>query len=343
MGASVSELTKVKGIGSRTAEGIACSRDNFNVDKELSLADKHRANIINIRDKRYPACLKEIYDPPPVLYVRGEFVRGDCLAIAIVGSRRCSTYGSEQASRFGHLLASAGVTIVSGMARGIDTAAHSGALSAKGRTIAVQGCGLGRVFPPENEKLYELIARSGACISELPLEFEARSENFPARNRIISGLSMGSIIVEASNRSGALLTAKSALEQNREVMVLPGRIDSPMSYGSNRLIKQGARLIDCIEDVMEAIGYIGQGLKPYASSAAQKAESRVEAPLFDAARLNLSDSEKSIYEIFDHEVMHVEDIITRTGLGAGAVNAALISLRLKGLVKQFPGNIFKKN
>jgi DNA processing protein len=343
LGASVSELAKVNGIGFKTAERIAGSRDKFNTKKELALAEKLGVWIVNAADKRYPPALKQIYDPPPVLYVKGTLERADNLAIAIVGSRRNSTYGAEQASRFAHFLASAGFTIVSGMARGIDTAAHRGALSAGGRTIAVQGCGLVNVFPPENKKLQGLILDCGASISELPLGYEALSENFPSRNRIISGLSMGVIVIEAPARSGALITVKAALEQNREVMVVPGKIDSPISVGSHRLIKEGARLVDCVEDVMETLGYIGEDLKGHVSSAAKKARADVEGPLFDVGRLNLSDAEKAIYDCLGREAMHVDEVIVGTGLGAGKVNSELISLRLKGLIKQLPGNMFKRN
>ena len=343
LGASVSELAKVNGIGFKTAERIASSRDKFNTKKELAMAAKLGVWIINAADKRYPPALKQIYDPPPVLYVKGTLERADSLAIAIVGSRRHSTYGAEQASRFAHMLASAGFTIVSGMARGIDTAAHRGALSASGRTIAVQGCGLANVFPPENKKLYGLITDSGACMSELPLEYEALSENFPPRNRIISGLAMGVIVIEAPAKSGALITVKAALEQNREVMVVPGKIDSPISVGSHRLIKEGARLVDCVEDVMETLGYIGEDLKGHAASAAEKAQADVERPVFDVGRLNLSPDERAIYDCLGREPMHVDEVIVGTGLGAGKVNSGLISLRLKGLIKQQPGNLFKRN
>lgn len=343
LGASVSELAKVNGIGFKTAERIARSTDKFNTKKELAMAAKLGVWIINAADKRYPPALKQIYDPPPVLYVKGTLERADSLAIAIVGSRRHSTYGAEQASRFAHMLASAGFTIVSGMARGIDTAAHRGALSASGRTIAVQGCGLANVFPPENKKLYGLITDSGACMSELPLEYEALSENFPPRNRIISGLAMGVIVIEASAKSGALITVKAALEQNREVMVVPGKIDSPISVGSHRLIKDGARLVDCVEDVMETLGYIGEDLKGHAASAAEKAQADVERPVFDVGRLNLSPAERAIYDCLGREPMHVDEVIVGTGLGAGKVNSGLISLRLKGLIKQQPGNLFKRN
>jgi len=340
LGASVSELTRIEGIGFKTADLIAQTRDNFNIEKELELADKLGVWIINLNDRRYPPLLKRIYDPPPVLYIKGDFTAADNLAVAIVGSRRCSLYGQEQSSRFAYLLASAGFTISSGMARGIDTAAHQGALSAGGRTIAVQGCGLANVFPPENKKLFEIITESGACISELPLEYEPLSENFPPRNRIIAGLSLGTIVVEASYNSGALITAQSALENNIEVMAVPGKIDSPLSKGSNQLIKQGARLIDSVGDVMEALGYIGDELKSHTADAAQKADETIQTPLFDVSQLNLSDCEKMIYDCLSKEPIHIEDIIAEADLSPGSINAGLVSLQLKGLVKQLPGSLF---
>jgi DNA processing protein len=340
LGASVSELTRIDGIGSHTAERIASSRDKFDVVAELELADKLGVWIINLQDVRYPALLKQIYDPPPVLYVKGTLTEADNLCLAIVGSRRCSFYGSEQSSRFAHILAAAGFTICSGMARGIDTAAHQGALAAGGRTIAVQGCGLANIFPPENRKLFDEIAESGACISELPLCYEPLAENFPPRNRIIAGLSLGTIVIEAGNNSGALLTAKAALEYNREVMAIPGKIDSPLSKGANRLIKEGAKLVDSVEDVMDALGYVGSRLSEHVGSTVDAIAGRVEMPLFDIKQLKLSSDEKSVYDCLHSEPSHIEEIISELDLPAGSVNAAVVSLRLKGLIKQLPGNLF---
>ena len=342
LGASVAELAKINGVGFKTAERIASTRGKFDVGAELELAEKLDIWIINVDDKRYPPALKQIYDPPPVLYIKGSLTREDNLAISIVGSRLCSLYGQEQSSRLAHFLSSAGFTICSGMARGIDTAAHQGALSAGGRTIAVQGCGLANVFPPENKKLFELIAESGACISELPLGYEPLSENFPPRNRIIAGLSLGTIVVEAGLRSGALITARAALENNRDVMAVPGKIDSPLSKGTHRLLKQGAKLIESVEDVMEGLGYIGEQLEDHVSTAAEKAGDIVEAPLFDIKALKLSGPEKTIFECLKKEPSHIEEIIADTDLAAGSVNAGLVSLRLKGLIKQLPGNLFLK-
>ena len=343
LSASVSELAKIDGIGFKTAEQIARSRDKFDTCAELELADKLGVWIIHFNDERYPPVLNRIYDPPPVIYIKGSLTPQDNLAIAIVGSRRCSLYGQEQSSRLAHLLSSAGFTVCSGMARGIDTAAHQGALSAGGRTIAVQGCGLANIFPPENKKLSELIAESGACISELPLRYEPLSENFPPRNRIIAGLALGTIVVEAGLRSGALITARAALENNREVMAVPGKIDSPLSKGTHQLIKQGAQLVESVEDVMEALGYIGEHLENHATAAAAKASEKIEAPLFDVGQLNLSEAEKTIYDCLGKEPLHIEQIIAETNLAPGKVNASLISLRLKGLTRQLPGSLYVRN
>lgn len=343
MGASVAEMVKVEGIGTQTAEKIARTRNTFDADRELELAEKLGVWLVTTEDERYPAALKSIYDPPPMLYVQGTLMRNDALAVAMVGSRRCSLYGQEQASRFAHFLASAGFTVVSGGARGIDSAAHTGALKAGGRTIAVQGCGLKHVFPPENEKLFKQIAESGAVVSELPLESESIATNFPPRNRIIAGLSMGTIVIEAAQSSGSLITASASLEYNREVMAVPGKIDSPLSKGSNELIKKGARLVDCVEDVMDALGYVGQGLTLHAGAAAKSAEEEVEGtPLLDAARLKLVGHEEQVLGSLTKEPVHIDEVITATGLGAGGVSAALVGLQLKGLAKQLPGGLYVK-
>ncbi len=342
LGASVSGLMKVEGIGARTGERIAASRDKFDSCAELELAGKLGVWIVHMEDPRYPPVLRQIYDPPPVLYIKGTLDRADNLAIGIVGCRRCSLYGQEQSSRLAHLLAAAGFTIVSGMARGIDTAAHTGALAAEGRTLAVQGCGLSRVFPPENAKLFELISASGACISELPLRAEPLAENFPPRNRIIAGLSLGTIVVEAGLRSGALITAQAAMESNREVMAVPGKVDSPLSQGPHRLIKEGAKLIETVEDVMEALGYIGDQLKDHTALTAKEVAEKVETPLFETTKFNLKGHEKTIYDALGKEPLHIDQVIADTSLPAGAVNAGVVSLRLKGLIKQLPGNLFTK-
>ncbi|UCG47745.1 MAG: DNA-processing protein DprA [Phycisphaerales bacterium] len=340
LGASVSELGKVEGIGFRTAERIAGTREKFDASAEIDLAASLGVYLLSLQDSRYPPMLKRIHDPPPVLYVKGSLTRDDNLAVSIVGSRRCSMYGREQSGRLAHMLASAGFTICSGMARGIDTEAHNGALAARGRTIAVQGCGLANVFPPENKRLFGLVCESGACISELPLGYEPLAENFPPRNRIIAGLSLGTIVIEAGLRSGALITAAAALDYNREVMAVPGKIDSPLARGSNRLIKQGAKLVESVEDVIEALGYFGEQLQDHVAAAAENAARAAQTPLFDVGQLKLAPDEKRIHGLLTKEPTHIEQIIADTGLSPGAVNAALVSLRLKALIKQLPGSFF---
>ncbi|HAL44476.1 MAG: DNA protecting protein DprA [Planctomycetes bacterium GWF2_42_9] len=342
LGASAASLARVEGVGEKTAEKIFRSRNDFDVEKELELADKFGVCILDLTDERYPAALKKIYDPPPVIYIKGDVRPSDGLAVAIVGSRRCSTYGTEQAQRFAHLLAAAGFTIVSGMARGIDSAAHLGALSAGGRTLAVQGCGLSHIFPPENKSLFDKISQSGACISELPMEYEPLPENFPPRNRIIAGLSLATIVIEAMPRSGALLTAKAALENNREVMAIPGRIDSPLSRGPHGLIKQGAKLVESVEDVIDALEFLQKDFAQHVENSSKKEIEKTQKLLFDTSKLNLSKEEQKILDCLDGEEVHIEELIAKSELPAGKVNATLISMRLKGIVKQFPGNYFAK-
>ncbi|MBN1845768.1 MAG: DNA-processing protein DprA [Sedimentisphaerales bacterium] len=343
LAATAGQLSSVPGIGRKTAERIARGRDEAEVDKELALAEKLGVHILTWESADYPKLLGEIPDPPPVLYVKGQFARSDCLALAMVGSRNCSAYGQEQAARLSHLLAAAGFTIVSGLARGIDTAAHRGALGAEGRTIAVQGCGLSGVFPPENRDLARQIADGrGAVISELPLTFEPLATTFPARNRIISGLTLGTIVVEARRNSGAMITARLALEQNREVMAVPGRIDAPGSFGPHQLIKDGAKLVERIEDVLDALGPIGQSLGDHAAEQAGRAEALIQPALFDAVGPALSPDESRINDCFDQEPIHVEQIIERTGLPPGTVHATLTALQLKGALKQLPGSYYQK-
>ena len=338
--ASFSELTKIEGVGEHTARRIINSREKLNTDVEIEIALKNGVWLLHLNDDRYPALLRCIPDPPPVLYVKGTLESNDNLAIAIVGSRRCSAYGREQASRLGHMLASVGFTIISGMARGIDTAAHHGALSAGGRTIAVQGCGLANVFPPENDKLARIISESGAVVSELPMTYEPLSENFPPRNRIIAGLSLGTIVIEAAPRSGALITASAALEYNRQVMAVPGKVDSPLSRGTNRLIKQGAQLVESVEDIMEALGYIGTQLKEHAVVAEKNASRRLDAK---DVELVLTNEERRILNSIKDGPVHLDDIINSLRLSASAANSAMVCLQLKGLIKNLPGNFIKKS
>ena len=248
----VKELEHISGIGAKIAGRIK----DFNwqdLDKELELVRKHKIEVVTIADSDYPESLRQIPDPPLVLYFKG---KSDWTGFnfAIVGSRKASLYGLSVAEKFAQQLAALGVVIVSGMARGIDTASHKGALKAKGATLAVLGSGLLNIYPPENESLAEKIAESGAVISEFPLNTPPLRENFPRRNRIVSGLARGVLVVEAAERSGALITADLALDQGKDVFAVPGKVDSPTSLGANHLIKQGAKLVNSIEDILEEYG-----------------------------------------------------------------------------------------
>ncbi len=339
LGASAHQLTQIEGIGPSKAHRIIRSILETDIQGELAWARKLGVHLIHMDDERYPHPLKRIFDPPPVLYVKGRLVRENNLCIAIVGSRHCSLYGQEQAARFSHLLANAGFTVVSGMARGIDTAAHQGALSAGGQTLAIQGCGLATCYPPENKRLFHHIAANGACISELPLSAEPRREHFPARNRIIAGLSLGTIVIEAGMRSGAIITARLAMENNREVLALPGRVDSPLSKGPHTLIKQGAVLVESIEDIMESLGVIGKQLRDHVQASIEEV-SKHQTEKRNVTQLHLSPAEQSIYDCLGRDPLHADHITAATRLPAGKITGELVSLQLKGLVKSLPGNFF---
>lgn len=254
--ASQDDLIKVKGIGRDVAGNIVGQRETKDPAEEEKRAGRLGARLVTPVDEEYPDRLKEIYDPPLALYVRGELVKRDRHAIAMVGSRRSTTYGKQTADRLAYQLAKVGYTVVSGLARGIDTAAHRGALKGGGRTLAVIGSALDKLYPPENEGLAEEISGQGAVISEFPLGREPDRTTFPYRNRIVSGLCLGTCVVEAPPKSGALLTADIALEQGRSVFAVPGRVDSPTSRGTNRLIKNGARLVEDVEDIIEEFEFL---------------------------------------------------------------------------------------
>ena len=251
--AKESELEDIFGGRFKFFSEIKAVREREEYEEELFFLDENDIKAISIRDKNYPEGLKDIYDPPPVLYVKGRLLEEDPFPVAIVGSRKCSLYGLRQAEKLAYSLSSNGVTIVSGLARGIDSAAHRGALKAGGRTIAVIGSGFKNPYPPGCERFEEEIASNGAVITEFPSYVKPVRGNFPRRNRIISGLSKGVVVVEAARRSGALITADFALEEGREVFAVPGPVDSSSSRGANSLIQAGAKLVTCAEDVLEEI------------------------------------------------------------------------------------------
>ena len=324
--ASQRELARVDGIGERLAGMIKEPDVRGKIQDELKLIEKLNVSIVTLGDPSYPNNLTQIYDPPPLLYVRGDLQPGDDLAISMVGSRLTSNYGRITTERTAADLARHGVTIVSGMARGIDSAAHRGALSAGGRTIAVLGCGVDIVYPPENRRLFEEITAHGAVVSEFPLSTPPDGMNFPRRNRIISGLSLGVVVVQANARSGSLITARLALEQNRDVFAVPGNVGMAGSRGTNRLIKQGAKLIESAADILEEVlpRFQHQGL-----------ESEDRKP-------SLEEEEERAYQLLEDDPVHIDSIIAQTGMSASDVSAILLQLELKGLVQQLSGKRFVK-
>ncbi|MCD4823317.1 MAG: DNA-processing protein DprA [Phycisphaerae bacterium] len=322
----------LKGIGPKAIAALQAVTDET-IDEELAEARRLGAEILCLEDEAYPAALKNIFDPPPVLYVRGRLEPNDASAVGVVGSRRCTHYGMEQADRFGGLLGRAGMTVVSGGARGIDTAAHRGTLAAGGRTLAVMGCGLGHTYPPENEKLFEQIVAEdrGALISELPVRTAVLSGNFPTRNRIISGMSLGTLVVEAAVPSGALITARVAAEQGREVFAMPGRVDSPLSAGTNQLLRDGAHLAADLDDILGPLGEAGAAFSESPADA-------VELP----APAGLTEIEQKLYDALAIGALSMDDLIRRTEQETGPAAAAMTMLVLKGAVAQKPGNVFAR-
>lgn len=311
--------------------------------EELIRIKQMKSDVLILDDGSYPPLLREIADPPIVLYVRGEWQACfDSPCISIVGSRRCSTYGRNAAEMLGRDLASRGVTIVSGFARGIDSAAHLGALACKGRTVAVLGTGIDRVYPKENAGLVNKILDSGgAVVSQFPLGTPPLRENFPYRNRIISGLSLGTLIVEASERSGSLITARLSMEQNREVLAVPGNITSKNSFGTNYLIKSGAKLVQQWQDVIaELPAEVAAEILPPKID-----ESAVQKDGFSREKMpkGLTDVEKKVYQLLmPDDKIHIDILLKQSSLSFGELNNALVGLDLKDLIRVLPGNNYAR-
>lgn len=327
---SADALKTVAGVKAKTANGIVSFRNWGPAEREMELARRAGVSIVTARDTLYPRLLLHIDDWPPLLYVKG-FLREDDLTVAVVGSRAASTYGLFSTERLCRNLALSGITVVSGMARGIDSAAHRGALSMKGRTIAVLGCGIDVVYPSENRSLYDDIAAGGAVISEFPFSTPPLAQHFPMRNRIISGLSLGVVIVEATEKSGSLITARLALDQGREVFAVPGIIDSPGSKGTHRLIKEGAKLVEDIQDILEELRpqLTLSPAAPVKPATAVSPEPRPEL---------LKDTEQTVFEALSRNAaVDVDTIIEKTGFRAKDVLSILLGLELSGLIEQQPG------
>ncbi len=336
LGASASTLASVHRVSRNLAEKVTRERDAVDIERELDLAAEAGVRILCLADEQYPAPLKQINDPPACLYVRGTLERRDIASLAFVGSRHCSHYGVEQAERLAALAAHAGLTVVSGMARGIDSAAHRGALVSDGRTIAVLGCGLRHLYPPESTELAERIIASGALVTELPMDIAPDSKNFPPRNRIIAGLSLGVVVVEAAQRSGALISARLASEYNREVFAVPGRVDTPHAVGCHNLLKSGgAKLVTCLEDILDELGDAGAALK---SGVAQE-EGAAGPPTIAA----LTEDETEVLKAIGPEPMPMEALCETTALPPARVAGALTGLQLKSAVRRVEGELFARS
>ncbi|HUG93347.1 MAG TPA: DNA-processing protein DprA [Planctomycetaceae bacterium] len=320
------QLQQVPGVGPKLALSILDHRDPAVAEGELARCRELGVRLILAEDEDYPRSLAKICDPPGVLYCRGTIEPRDNLAVAIVGSRRCTHYGRRQAERLASTLARAGVTIVSGLARGIDGIAHQAALTAGGRTIAVLGTGLAGIYPPEHAPLADQVAAHGALLSELPLDQQPMAGLFPQRNRIISGLAHGVIIVEASRTSGALHTARHANEQGREVFAVPGPIDSLASEGCHGLIRDGATLVHSADDVLESLG-------PLIAPVPHGAAGEVHSP----RELTLNDQELCVLKCLTTEPMHVDEVLRGSELEASRVLATLTVLEMKRMVRRLPG------
>jgi len=330
LGAAESTLRDVPGVGGRLAEKIARARREVDASGELDLCRERGVRPVARGAEGYPPPLEDIPDPPSLLYVRGTIEPADQLAIALVGSRKCTPYGIRIAERLAASLARVGLTVVSGLARGIDAAAHRGALTAGGRTIAVLANGLAEVYPPEHEGLAREVAAAGALISESPMRQEPIAGLFPQRNRVISGLSLGVVVVEASPKSGSLSTAKHAMEQNREVFAVPGPVDSLASRGCHYLIRDGARLVETVDDILEELGPLVREIR------AGPGEPAVRHP----AELSLSDQERSLLNRLDDHPVAVDALIVASGLTPSQVMATLSVLEMRRLVRRLPGPAF---
>ena len=332
-------LRTIDGIGTTKAMSLATAlkKSAVEADDELQRAEDAGARIICPDDEEYSLPLKEIPDPPLVLYIKGTIEPRDLNAVAIVGSRKCSLYGREQAERFGALLAGAGFTVTSGGARGIDTAAHRGAMShAHGRTIAVLGCGIDLVYPPENGELFDRIAEQGAVLSEYPIGTPPLAENFPKRNRIVSGWSRGVLVIEADERSGALITARQAgVDQGRALFALPGRVDNKLSIGPHQLIRDGATLVTKLEDIIDDLGPLPDSVMLETPIETAEVPPPVQPMLFSGSAV-----QQTILNAMTNDPSTIDQLIDRTGLDASVILRELTVMSLKAAVRRGVGQTF---
>ncbi|NQT46797.1 MAG: DNA-protecting protein DprA [Candidatus Omnitrophica bacterium] len=328
LGASEAELKNLEALKGDLHKRISRAASTIDLQAELDLIESEKVSIVTIFDQGYPENLRQIPDAPIALYVKGELCREDIVAVAVIGSRRASQYGLSASESLSAALVSCGLTVVSGMARGIDSAAHKGALKAGGRTIAILGSGLANIYPPENKGMAERISENGALISEFPMRAEPKRQNFPMRNRIISGLSLGVVVVEAARRSGALITANLALEQGREVFAVPGKINSLTSTGTHSLIKQGAKLINNVDDILEELAPQLEFLK--------KDLTKIPGGT-RPSNIAMTSFEERLYKLLSDEPKHIDRLSSECDIAPGEMTNALMGLQIKALVKELPG------
>ncbi len=330
LSATISELRTVQNVGPKLADKISRAAQECDAEAELALCRRSNVRILPRDRPGYPPPLENIPDPPGLLYCQGQLEPRDQLAIAMVGSRHCTPYGLRVAERLAGGLARVGITVVSGLARGIDAAAHRGALKAGGRSIAVLANGLASVYPPEHVDLARALTEAGALLSEMPMRQVPLAGLFTQRNRVISGLALGVVVVEATPRSGSLSTANHAMEQNREVFAVPGPVDSLSSRGCHRLIRDGARLVETADDILEELGPLVQEVRTAPD----------EPPVRHPAELTLTDPERSLLGRLGDTPTGVDDLIGATGMTAAQVMATLSVLELKRMVRRLPGHRF---
>jgi DNA processing protein len=344
--ASFQDLMAVKGITPAMAQAIVGFRDWDKLEERLAQLAAQGAEMVTQDDPRFPAGLQQIPYPPPLLYIKGTLTPADSLAVAIVGTRGASYYGLKAGRRLAGALAARGVTVVSGLARGIDTAAHQGALEMSGRTLAVLGCGLDVVYPPENQKLYQEIPDHGALISEFPLSTPPEARNFPIRNRIISGLALGVVVIEAGVKSGTTITVRYALDQGREVFAVPGPIDSPTSLGPHRLIQDGAKLVQDVEDIFQELPALKKGQRPLFTAPARVRETSAaegggptpeEATTAPPVLTSAPSPEEPLLALLGSDPLSLDELVRATRLRASEVLSRLTILELEGLIRELPG------
>ena len=325
--ASLSELTEVEGVRNEAARNIVDLKLPTDPSEELRRVEECGARIIPFLDPAYPLALREIHDPPILLYLKGKNIPQKAIFIGVVGSRNPTPYGIKSAEKIGQGLGRRGLGVVSGMARGIDSAAHWGCLAGRGFTVAVLGTGVDITYPASNKKLADKIIREGAVISEFPIGTPPEPKNFPIRNRIISGLTKGVVVVEATKKSGSLITASLALEQGREVFAVPGSIHSFKSKGCHFLIKQGARLIENSDDILDELG-LNYDYTP-------KTDTFKEGPL-----PHMDDPEKAVFDLIGDYPLHIDQISRQGNLPPGKAASILMRMELKGIIRQLPGKMF---